>query len=1063
MASYITERTFGQIPMSAQIVVPEDLAPVLKAVTEIPSAEESQENDIVQLIREQPGYIAGRYYQYLKNTDTGEYSWVDISTNIPTGKQAGVGVYVHVGSRVFLMWVDPPGMFSNMRQITAAEIANGPSPLIQYYVIVDISPEDQPGTAYGYTLAGENGFISAFEEGVNYYVECEANEWVRAEVYLADVNGIIIEGESALISSDIQNEYAVDGCGVTNPRLNVAHLSETYKFILREYFADGSYVDNSIQPMQLQANANTLFYQSDWKDHNPLSIAYIRGKPLLIRKLLINKDGDLIAYADDENTLKHLYIDDDGNLIYEYSDDEEEIDGEASDGSNKTILNEDDVMPANASLGDIRKLMKTLWSRAGGKVKALVAAACLFGGSSYAAEPGTTTDEHIYDYTPIVTNAWQAVEPKVAHLLRFYDCDYGVRIGPAAFSQYFQPTSILLDGSPKYPSSVGEGFSGTDQGSFNISIGFDNKVGYATGTPRYAVAIGTSAKAKYMHSYAWGSQINALAQNSTVVGYGLTALDQWSTVVGHGKRPVADLAFTSVSDMYSYFSNNTNPMFVGQTVIIANQVGMGADYIVRSVLSEPDIHTGLYVTLEMYPMDYEYANKGWKYGKTHGKGTFNIVAVNPEESRSRGLRAVYINDDSLYDLVVDASGGQVTKHGPELTQAQINKGITYVSNGYKEDGAVEIGVDASSQVSSNDVKTLNKANTKIRNVGIAIGTRAVAEGSSSTKNQSIAIGYSAHAKGSCATAIGPGAKHFDDEDDETGHNAYANGSTALAIGYATKAKGTATTAIGAGVSGGKKTIASADRACAIGQAAQSTAPGAFQLGTGLNTTPNSLQFMNTTIVKDGKVVGGFDPAELDPKEVFVSSTNYEVTVKAHTMTTLTISDTKSTYPEIEINPETTRNYEIFLDNTAENRMQLPLILTDEGRGLFIGKSEQKIFRVPVCIKVKEPRKDRVLVDVEYIDDGYEWNPVITNMTANVSADGEFAVENLTGRGTELHFLTDACLKLTYGSTVVEHSINVSSALYNQIMCDTFRTNSIPTSVMYIGTGNGFRVEKPITW
>ena len=831
MASYITERTFGQIPMSAQIVVPEDLAPVLKAVTEIPSAEESQENDIVQLIREQPGYIAGRYYQYLKNTDTGEYSWVDISTNIPTGKQAGVGVYVHVGSRVFLMWVDPPGMFSNMRQITAAEIANGPSPLIQYYVIVDISPEDQPGTAYGYTLAGENGFISAFEEGVNYYVECEANEWVRAEVYLADVNGIIIEGESALISSDIQNEYAVDGCGVTNPRLNVAHLSETYKFILREYFADGSYVDNPIQPMQLQANANTLFYQSDWKDHNPLSIAYIRGKPLLLRKLLINKDGDLIAYADDENALKHLYIDDDGNLIYEYSDDEEEIDSEASDGSNKKILDEDDVMPANASLGDIRKLLKTLWSRAGGTVKALVAAACLFGGSSYAADPGTTTDEHIYADTPIVTNAWQAV-----------------------------------------------------------------------------------------------------------------------------KKPVTDL--------------------------VNEKIG------------------GIEMPLK--------------------KGT--------------------------------------------LSDAQIANGITFTSNGYSENGAIEVGEDAHGAVSQEAIDGVTTRNYKIRNVGIAVGTRAVAEGSSSTKNQSIAIGYSAHAKGSCATAIGPGAKHLDDEDDDTGHNAYADGSTALAIGYATKAKGTAATAIGAGVSGGKKTIASADRACSIGQAAQSTAPGAFQLGTGLNSTPNSLQFMDTTIVKDGKVVGGFDPSELDPKEVIVSATDYEVTAKAHAMTTLTVSDTKSTYPEIEISPETTRNYEIFFDNTDENRMQLPLIISDEGRGLFVRKTEfPKILRIPVTIKVKEPRKDRVLVDVEYIDDGYEWNPVITNMTADVSADGGFAVENLTCRGTELHFLTGACLKLTYGSTVVEHLIKVSSALYDRIMCDTFRTSTIPTSVMYIGTGDGFRVEKPITW
>ena len=829
MASYITERTFGQIPMSAQIVVPEDLAPVLKAVTEIPDAESSQENDIVQLIREQPGYIAGRYYQYLKNTKTGEFSWVDISTNIPTGKQAGVGVYVHVGSRVFLMWVDPPGMFSTMRQLTAAEITSGPSPLFQYYVIVDISPEDQPGTAYGYTLAGENGFISSFEEGVNYYVECEMNEWVRAEVYLADVNGIIIEGESALISSDIQNEYSKDGCGVSNPRLNVAELSNEYKFILREYFADGSYVDNPIQPMQLQANANTLFYQSDWKDHNPLSIAHIRNKPILLRKLAINHDGDLIAYADDDNILKHLYIDDDGNLIYEFSEDEEDIDGDAPESDKKTILDEDDIMPSNASLGTIRNLLKTLWSKAGGTVVSSIAAALMFAGSAFA-EPGTTTDQHIFPDTPIVTNAWEAVK---------------------------KPVTDLIDGK-----------------------------------------------------------------------------------------------------------------------------------------------------LESY----------------------------------NGVKTRTISD------------------------AQAAKGITFVSNGYAENGGIEIGKDAHGAVDQDAIDALQTPNYKIRNVGVAIGTRAVAEGSSSTKNQSIAIGYSAHSKGSCATAIGPGAKHLDDEDDLTGHNAYANGSTALAIGYATKALADAATAIGAGISGGAKTMASAPKAVAIGQAAQSTATGAVQLGTGVNSTPNSLQFQNVPIVVDGKVVGGFDPKELDPKEVTVSDRDYEVTAKAHAITTINVAE-GSSFPEIELSPETSRNYEVFIDNTEANRRQLPIILSDEGAGLFVNKNGYpKILSLPVSIKVKEPRKNRVLIDVETIDDGYEWNPTVTNIEAVVSTANGFNVGDITVKGRELQFLTNASLTLIYGEALrVVHNLVVGTALNNKIICNGFSTNAVPIAVEYVGMGCGYSVTKPLTW
>lgn len=324
MASYITERVFGQIPMSARIVVPEDLAPVLKAVTEIPSDDVAVENDIVQLIKEQAGYNVGHYYQYLKDINTGVFSWVDISTNIPTGKQAGSGFYVHVGSRVFLMWIDPPGTISNMRQVTSEELDIGPDPTIQYYIIKDISPDSKPNSVYIYVLAGDEGIIESFDEGINYFIKEQANPWVKSEVYLADVNGIRVEGETELISTDIHNQYCNDGCGVTNPRLNVKDISDNFKFILRVFFKDGSHVDSCFQPFQLSSNVNTLGFQSDWNCNNEKCMDFIRNKPLLLRKLIINNDGDLIAFADDPATLQRLYIDADGYLILDYSDDEDE-------------------------------------------------------------------------------------------------------------------------------------------------------------------------------------------------------------------------------------------------------------------------------------------------------------------------------------------------------------------------------------------------------------------------------------------------------------------------------------------------------------------------------------------------------------------------------------------------------------------------------------------------------------------------------------------------------------------------------------------------------------------
>ena len=206
------------------------------------------------------------------------------------------------------------------------------------------------------------------------------------------------------------------------------------------------------------------------------------------------------------------------------------------------------------------------------------------------------------------------------------------------------------------------------------------------------------------------------------------------------------------------------------------------------------------------------------------------------------------------------------------------------------------------------------------------------------------------------------------------------------------------------------------------------------------------------------------PQDLDPKEVTVSDSDYEVTAKAHAITTINVAE-GSKFPEIELSPETSRNYEIFIDNTEANRSQLPIILSDEGAGLFVKKNGYpKILSLPVSIKVKEPRKNRVLLDVETIDDGYEWNPTVTNIEAVVSTDNGFSVGDITVKGKELQFLTNASLTLIYGEALrVVHQLVVGTVLNNKIVCNGFSTNAVPTAVEYVGMGCGYSVTKPLTW
>jgi hypothetical protein len=286
-------------------------------------------------------------------------------------------------------------------------------------------------------------------------------------------------------------------------------------------------------------------------------------------------------------------------------------------------------------------------------------------------------------------------------------------------------------------------------------------------------------------------------------------------------------------------------------------------------------------------------------------------------------------------------------------------------------------------------------------------------------------------------AIGPGAKHADDETDDSGNNAYANGSTATAIGYSSKAYGTGALSIGAGISGtGEKNLASNSYAVAIGGAAQATASssiaigfrakavatGSVQLGTGTNDEPDTLKFKNTTIVKNGKLCG-FDDTSLDPKEIDVSDMVANLTdanfVYPHVMNTLYSTNACRPGTELAMEPSGSRNYEIYIPNEPEFASGMPIIVEPElpsgMRMLYIGK-KSVISRLPAVVKIQQPTRKNVLVTVNELDDETtDWTPVITNSFIRFdSIEGKFyCATNRAIEGINLHIATE--FKIVYPS------------------------------------------------
>ena len=152
------------------------------------------------------------------------------------------------------------------------------------------------------------------------------------------------------------------------------------------------------------------------------------------------------------------------------------------------------------------------------------------------------------------------------------------------------------------------------------------------------------------------------------------------------------------------------------------------------------------------------------------------------------------------------------------------------AHGCVHNAPVELGLDAKATV---DLSGLS-FNAIVRSVSTAIGPGADASNPDNpSMQQGIAVGNQARAKGINAIAIGAGVRH-EDEDDLTGDNAYAGANEAIAGGYSAKA--------------------TASQAVAWGSRAKAHAPGAWQLGEGVNSNRNTLAFRDYQLLgEDGQV------------------------------------------------------------------------------------------------------------------------------------------------------------------------------------------------------------------
>lgn len=168
---------------------------------------------------------------------------------------------------------------------------------------------------------------------------------------------------------------------------------------------------------------------------------------------------------------------------------------------------------------------------------------------------------------------------------------------------------------------------------------------------------------------------------------------------------------------------------------------------------------------------------------------------------------------------------------------------------------------------------------------------------------------------------------------------------------------------------------------AFGTNAVAEANGAVQIGAGTNSTPDSLQFQDVVIVKDGKLVG----ASTAPTELNIPLNDSSIKLEPGSITTI-FPDYKL-YNGTELFVESPnigdlRNYEIYLPNEPNIRTGLPIrfkldSLPEDITKVIIDKKWQ-IHKLPAKVTITQPYSGLVICKIEEIDDDTAWVPVITS-------------------------------------------------------------------------------------
>lgn len=218
-------------------------------------------------------------------------------------------------------------------------------------------------------------------------------------------------------------------------------------------------------------------------------------------------------------------------------------------------------------------------------------------------------------------------------------------------------------------------------------------------------------------------------------------------------------------------------------------------------------------------------------------GTRNIL-IGADNITEGGVRPLILGYDNQVsgDDCISIGTDIVHNSAPAARKVSIGHGCTVGAA-----DVIAIGSDCTAE-GVNSLAIGKNANTRAATNAIAIGNSAIF--SVTGMDNSILIGNGANGASTAtdATFIGPSSSGTGARGVAIGNAAAANSTSGIAIGDAATAGGILETiAIGANSS------SQADGGIAIGDTAVVTAANALQLGTGTNSTANTLQYLTNTI------------------------------------------------------------------------------------------------------------------------------------------------------------------------------------------------------------------------